>query len=164
MYRAGREWPAGHAVSSRLQTAVGPKTGPTGVGRRGALQGVLDPALVLDLVLVREYLEPEGVSLIRVMRPVNPSFFGLMFLVIHRRFLSDQAATGASDAGAGGGMGSALWLSGWEMRSTAATARPVAGAETARTTLEELARVAGTRRAIEKCFEEAKGQVGGLDQ
>ena len=31
------------------------------------------------------------------------------------------------------------------------------------TTLEELARVAGTRWAIEECFEEAKGQVG-LDQ
>ena len=31
------------------------------------------------------------------------------------------------------------------------------------TTLEELVRVAGTRRAIEECFEEAKGQVG-LDQ
>ena len=28
------------------------------------------------------------------------------------------------------------------------------------TTLEELARVAGTRWAIEECFEEAKGQVG----
>ena len=31
------------------------------------------------------------------------------------------------------------------------------------TTLEELVRVAGTRWAIEECFEEAKGQVG-LDQ
>ena len=31
------------------------------------------------------------------------------------------------------------------------------------TTQEELARVAGTRWAIEECFEEAKGQVG-LDQ
>ena len=31
------------------------------------------------------------------------------------------------------------------------------------TTLEELARVAGSRWAIEECFEEAKGQVG-LDQ
>ena len=31
------------------------------------------------------------------------------------------------------------------------------------TTLEELARVAGTRWATEECFEEAKGQVG-LDQ
>ena len=31
------------------------------------------------------------------------------------------------------------------------------------TALEELARVAGTRWAIEECFEEAKGQVG-LDQ
>ena len=31
------------------------------------------------------------------------------------------------------------------------------------TTLEELARIAGTRWAIEECFEEAKGQVG-LDQ
>ena len=31
------------------------------------------------------------------------------------------------------------------------------------TTLEELARVAGTRWAIEECFEEAKGEVG-LDQ
>ena len=31
------------------------------------------------------------------------------------------------------------------------------------TTLEQLARVAGTRWAIEECFEEAKGQVG-LDQ
>ena len=31
------------------------------------------------------------------------------------------------------------------------------------TSLEELARVAGTRWAIEECFEEAKGQVG-LDQ
>ena len=31
------------------------------------------------------------------------------------------------------------------------------------TTLEELARVAGARWAIEECFEEAKGQVG-LDQ
>ena len=31
------------------------------------------------------------------------------------------------------------------------------------TTPEELARVAGTRWAIEECFEEAKGQVG-LDQ
>ena len=31
------------------------------------------------------------------------------------------------------------------------------------TTLEELSRVAGTRWAIEECFEEAKGQVG-LDQ
>ena len=33
----------------------------------------------------------------------------------------------------------------------------------AETALEELARVAGTRWAIEECFEEAKGQVG-LDQ
>ena len=33
----------------------------------------------------------------------------------------------------------------------------------AETTLEELVRVAGTRWAIEECFEEAKGQVG-LDQ
>ena len=31
------------------------------------------------------------------------------------------------------------------------------------TTLAEMARVAGTRWAIEECFEEAKGQVG-LDQ
>ena len=31
------------------------------------------------------------------------------------------------------------------------------------TTLEELARVAGTRWAIEECFEETKGEVG-LDQ
>ena len=47
--------------------------------------------------------------------------------------------------------------------ASAGAGQGVLAAGPAGTTLEKLARVAGTRWAIEECFEEAKGQVG-LDQ